>query len=322
MKRIFIFSIVASLLLIVSKSFGQSYLDIRINEIQTFNTNGITDETGERSGWIELFNSAFGMIDVAGFYITDTEQTNVVKQPKGNVYQIPKGNPKSIIPLRGYLVLYADANSNKGPFHLNFTLDNVNHLYIYEPGGDLIDQVNVPQLGENESFGRKEDGAGSHEPLGVTQQSLRRKSIDSKIGADGGWGILRYPTPGLTNTTDEVKTKSQKMKEIDPNGLILFLTCFSVVFGALILLFLCFKGIGKQAMKNNPKLGNVDVNTHIDEAVQAGASFSAERYAAVALACYLYQEENEVHDQESDIITINKKYSKSTSWVLRDNNLQ
>ena len=289
--------------------------------MQKENTTGITDENGERSGWIELFNSAYGMIDVAGFYVTDTEQDNVVKAPKGNVFQIPKGNPETIIRLRGYFILFADGNPDKGVFHMNYTLDGVNNLYIYEPGGQLIDKVALPQIPQDKSFGRKEDGAGIHEPLSVTQRSARKSAIDAKIGADGGWGVLSYPTPGITNTTEEVKTKSQKMKEIDPRGVILFLTCFSVVFLALLLLFFSFRAVGRRAMKKNPKLQQVDANTHLDTAIEAGAAVSAERYAAVAVACYMYQQENEIHDYESDIITINRELMDKSTWGLRENNL-
>ena len=322
MKGIQLHIISFALLLTSQFVYGQSYLDIRINEVQKENLSGITDENGNRSGWIELFNSAFGMIDVGGFYITDTEQDNVVKAPRGKVFQIPKGNPGTQIKLRGYFLLFADAQPDKGAFHMNFTLDDVNHLYIYEPGGQLIDQVKLPDIPADKSFGRIEDGAGSHEALSFTQRSARKVAIDSKIGADGGWKVLSYPTANITNTTDEVKTKSQKMKEIDPNGVILFLTCFSVVFLALLLLFFSFSAIGKRAMKNNPKLKEIDVNTHLDAALDAGAGISAEKYAAVAIACYLYQQENEIHDVESDIITINKDLLNSSPWGLRENNIQ
>lgn len=321
MNRIKIYTLSFALLLFGSNLYAQSYLDIRINEIQKDNQTGITDENGNRSGWIELFNSAYGMIDVAGFYITDTKQDNVVKAPKGKVFQIPKGNPQSQIKLRGYLLIFADGNIEDGAFHMNYTLDDVDHLYLYEPGGQLIDQVDIPEIPEDKSFGRRSDGEGSHEPLSVTQRSARKNAIDSKIGADGGWGILSFATPGITNTTDEVKTKSQKMKEIDPNGVILFLTCFSVVFLALLLLFICFKSIGNRAMKTNPSLKEIDSHTHKDVAKAAGASISDEAYAAIAVACYMFEQENEIHDIESDVITFNKQLLNSSSWALRENNL-
>ena len=217
MKRIKSLIIAFALLLIASAGYSQSYLDIRINELQKENVTGLSDENGERCGWVELFNSAYGMIDVAGFYVSDTQQDNVVKAPKGKVFQIPKGNPQTIIKLRGYFLLYADGAPEKGAFHMSFTLDGVDHLYIYEPGGQLIDQVEIKDIPADKSFGRIYDGEGSHEPLSITQRSARKSAIDSKIGQDGGWGVLSYPTPGITNTTDEVKTKSQRMKEIDPH---------------------------------------------------------------------------------------------------------
>ena len=71
MKRIFSI-IVVSLLLISKGVFAQSPVDIRINEVLPYNISGVTDENGERCGWIELFNTAYGMVDVAGFYLTDS----------------------------------------------------------------------------------------------------------------------------------------------------------------------------------------------------------------------------------------------------------
>ncbi len=317
MKRIFLIITLASLLFVSQNVVAQSYLDIRINEVQITNNKGYINENGERCGWLELFNSAYGTIDVGGFYVSDTEQTDIVNNPKGKVFVLPKGNPNTIIPLRGYLILFADGNTKNGALHMNYTLDGVKNLFIYEPGGQIIDRVELPEIPEDESYGRIVDGEGAHEPLSVTQRSIRKASIDSKIGADKGWRIMEYPTPAVTNTTSKVQTKSEKQKETDPYGLILFITCFSVVFIALILLFFCFNTVGKRAMKKNPKLHGVDSNTKLDEALEAGASVSAERYAAVALACYLFQEENDVHDYESDIITINKEYNHNSPWSMR-----
>lgn len=321
MKRIRVLLIVFASLLVASAGYSQSYLDIRINELQKENVTGISDENGERCGWIELFNSAYGMIDVAGFYITDTPQDNVVKAPKGKVFQIPKGNPKTIIPLRGYFLLFADGDASKGAFHMNYTLDGINHLYLYEPGGQLIDQVEIEEIPADKSYGRKIDGTGKHEPLSVTQRSLRKSAIDAQFENESGWGVLSYATPGITNTTDEVKTKSQKMKEIDPHGVILFLTCFSVVFLALLLLFFCFKWVGNRAMKKNPALSQVDAQTHKEDAKAAGAAVSDEAYAAIAVACYMFEQENEVHDFEPDVITINSDLLSKSPWGLRENNL-
>ena len=128
MKKFLSIFALASLLLLSKASFAQSPVDIRINEVQLSNTTGIEDERGDRCGWVELFNTAFGMVDVAGFYLTD-DKANPTK------YMIPKGNPATQIPLRRYFVLYADGNPSAGVFHMNFTLEGVKDLYLYATDG-------------------------------------------------------------------------------------------------------------------------------------------------------------------------------------------
>ena len=59
MKKFYSIFILASLLLLSSEAFSQSPVDIRINEVLVSNENGVANETGERCGWVELFNTAY-----------------------------------------------------------------------------------------------------------------------------------------------------------------------------------------------------------------------------------------------------------------------
>ena len=320
MKKFYSIFILASLLLLSSEAFSQSPVDIRINEVLVSNENGVANETGERCGWIELFNTAYGMVDVAGFYITD-DKANPTK------YMIPKGNVKTQVPLRQYFVLYADGQPQKGVFHMNFTLDGVKDLYLYATDGKtLLDEIHIPAgLAADQSFGRYYDGEGTHEPINWSKMSARKSSVDKKIAADGGFSILNHPTPGSTNITSKIETKSEKMKDMDPYGGILAITAMSTVFICLIVLYLCFRSIGKRAIRKAEaekaakaapkaapvKASNISANpSNVDEEI----------LVAIAAACHLYHcgtIDSSIHDVESNVITFNKDLLKNSPWGSR-----
>lgn len=299
--------LIVSLLLITGhKALSQSAVDIRINEVQPINQTGPCDENGERSGWIELFNSAFGEVDITGFYLSD-DITSPTK------YMIPKGTVRTKMPLRRYLLLYADGQPHKGLFHTNFTLEGVKNLYLFAPDSTLVDQMAIPELKPDESYGRIEDGAGQHKPYSFIQKSLRKSSVDKKTGL--GIAVLAHPTPGYSNTTKKVETKSQKMARIDPYGLILAITAMSVVFLGLALLYVAFKKVGqKEERKYNEAMAAKKASKN--QSVKGG-SIDEEIAVAIAVACAAYNSgcsDSGVHDVESDIITIDKDIIEHSPW--------
>ncbi|MBE6245546.1 MAG: lamin tail domain-containing protein [Bacteroidales bacterium] len=316
MKKIFSVFTLACLLLLSGGVFAQSPVDIRINEVQVNNVTGAQDENGDRCGWVELFNTAFGMVDVAGFYLTD-DQANPTK------YMIPKGNTATQVPLRKYFILFADGQPSKGVFHMNFTLDGVKKLYLYSTDGEtLLDQIDIPELGPDQSFGRYVDGAGKHEPVNWSKQSARKSSIDSKIAEDGGFSILDHPTPGSTNVTYKVETKSEQMAKMDPWGGILSVTAMGVVFLCLIILYLIFRSIGKRAIKKQEAekaAKNAPAPTAKAAAIPSDGTINEEIIAAIAIACHLYQGgvDSGIHDVESNVLTFNKDLLRNSPWGAR-----
>lgn len=74
---------------------GQTAKNMRINEVMPFNTLSITDQYGQRNGWIEIFNPAFSFADIKGCFITNNRE--VLKNMSAPermrlMYQVPKGN--------------------------------------------------------------------------------------------------------------------------------------------------------------------------------------------------------------------------------------
>ena len=52
---------------------AQRATSIRINEILVVNEDNYVDDYGKHSGWIELFNSSAGTVDLKGCYIPNDE---------------------------------------------------------------------------------------------------------------------------------------------------------------------------------------------------------------------------------------------------------
>ena len=103
----------------IQANFQESVIldHIYINEFAAGHT-GFTDEQGEEEDWIEIFNGNNYAVNIGGLYISDS-----LNDP--SKYRIPTSCPElTTIPPHGYLVLWADNDSEQGPLHLDLKLDN------------------------------------------------------------------------------------------------------------------------------------------------------------------------------------------------------
>jgi hypothetical protein len=272
--------IVLVLLLAAGRSFAQSVRDLRINEILVINDSNYVDSYGKRSGWIEIFNTAYNSVDVGGLYLTN-DMTNPVK------YRIPTGDPLTLIAPRNYILFFADALPTRGVQHLNFTLTETNYLALFEGNGKtMVDAVKYDEQQPNISYGRLKDGAAK-------------------------WGFLDKTTPGANNYTGEIVTAGDKFLVMDPYGVGMAVIAMSVVFGALILLYVVFK--------NTKKIYSINLKTLFSkkhkESVPVRATqeeISGEVNAAIALSLHLYV--SELHDHEDAILTIKKVARTYSPW--------
>lgn len=120
---------------------------IVINEVQTSNNSTIKDNYGEYEDWIELFNPNDFEVDIAGLILKDNVDT----------WQIPSGDPATVMQPGSYFLLWADDEEGQGKFHTNFKLSasNGEFLGLYESDGTtVIDSVNLPPLGADVSYGK------------------------------------------------------------------------------------------------------------------------------------------------------------------------
>ena len=67
-----------------------------LNEFLSSNGNGLLDEDGDRSDWIEIYNPDQTLLDLQGYHLTDSDDLTQWTFPEG--VTIPPG---------GYLVVFA-----------------------------------------------------------------------------------------------------------------------------------------------------------------------------------------------------------------------
>ncbi len=121
------------------------------------------------------------------------------------------------------------------------------------------------------------------------------------------------------NVVAQGTEKSKLFEQQDPNGFAMAITAMSVVFSALMLLFLVFKCIGVVMNKEKkPKTTNTENLTEQNPAIVGGgnntngAALNGEEIAAIALALSMY--DDDMHDIESNVVTINKVARAYSPW--------
>ncbi len=150
MNKLFCTGAKVILLIILSVNLGMVNAQVVINEVCSYNGNTIEDEDGEESDWIELYNSGNLIINLEDFSISDKI---------GNKWVFP---PVSLSPLTHLLLFASGKDRVTGELHTNFKLSKEDDaVRLFDPSGNLIDQVNIPSLHLNHSFGRIPDGTPS-----------------------------------------------------------------------------------------------------------------------------------------------------------------
>ena len=123
-----------------------------INEFMASNKTTIANEYDAFADWIELFNPLNAEVDLAGFFISDDAE-------EPYKYQLPRGDKKTIIPALGYMLIWADNRSERGPLHTNFKLSSGGEDIVFlAPDSSLIDNITYGVQKEDISFGRETDG--------------------------------------------------------------------------------------------------------------------------------------------------------------------
>ncbi|MDR1341576.1 MAG: lamin tail domain-containing protein [Prevotellaceae bacterium] len=264
---------------------------LQVNEIMVNNKTNYVDHYGQNTPWIEIYNNSAASTNIGGCYLSD-DPKNLRK------YIITKGDRNTLMGPGQFLIFWADDNHTRGTFHVNFRLDPTreNTVYLADASGNLIDKLTVPANAsalEDISYGRIEDGGTE-------------------------LGILEKPTPNINNKFPDQDARNESFKKNDPFGVGMSIIAILVVFIALILLYICFKYLGRFYINRGNKKSVEAVEAKggkVDESIirkKDRDGMSAEVCAAIAAA--LYEIYNDVHDIEDTILTIEKKAVSYSPW--------
>lgn len=277
---------------------AQGYRDIRINEILVKNVDSYADDHAHKVGWIELFNSGYSQVNIAGVHFRFIQGSDTIE------YRIPKNDTRTLMAPQGYLIFFADGSSNKGTFHTNFTLD-------------VTDSVRWQSLvGKNDRL-EILDQSGK-EIIDFVEYDVNTQMPDVSYGRiknDEGEQViesLASVTPMQSNETIEPMPKNEVFRRQDPVGTTMALTAMSVVFLALIALYLVFKYIGKFNQRGTNRKEQTAQNENPNVPLKVESEMDGETIAAIAMALKLY--EGDMHDIESTVITINRVARAYSPW--------
>ena len=174
---------------------------IYINEFMASNTGIYFDENEEFDDWIEFYNSNDEPVNLGGLYLTD-DLENPVK------FLIPWHSPGlTTIPPRGYLLFWADGETDQGILHTNFKLSAGGEqigLVQHSDGKNIyIDSLTYLTQAIDRSYGRYKDGTGNWMGF-ATPTPLVSNIITGIKYNDHLHGIFtlhqNYPNPFRTRT--------------------------------------------------------------------------------------------------------------------------
>ena len=295
-----------------SMTHAQVEQSIKINEVMTSNTSNLQDEYGQREAWIEIANVSFTTYNVRGMFITTARsvldpQMSVPERMK-RMSAITSGEPRTALSGRQHLILLCNSLPSKGSMHLSVPIDPSKPTWVGLYSGNatqLIDSVTVPVIADNLSYARHKDG-----------------SVNWVVKS------AEQVTPGISNMTDIVETKTAKLKREDPYGFGITVLAMGIVFFCLALLFVFFTLFGF-FMKHRSAVANIqpvkagvktvektmEVASKTSTILQDGLKtkgIDKEVYMAV-IAMALKEYQDNVHDVESGVITIKPK---NTDWNM------
>ncbi|MFV0554378.1 MAG: OadG family transporter subunit [Mangrovibacterium sp.] len=258
---------------------AQGAADFRFNEVLIHNTSSYVDDYGNRLPWIEIVNTSHSNVNIAGCYLTD-DKNNLKK------YWIPTDSPSTMTSPRGFVLFFGSDRSSQSIYHLNFNLQEGETIYLVNGDGkEIIDELVIPSQIPNDVV-------------------YARTSVDVNQ-----WTLTDHPTPLSNNDHSRRASSGEKFVEHDPSGLGMVFVAMTVVFSVLAILSIFYLLIGRfftrSIVISKPQVEGA--NAKPEKAVLSG-----EINAAIALTIYQYQ--NEIHDYENTVLTINKSVKPYSPW--------
>ena len=318
MKSIHRYFLILAALFVTTATFGQSVHDIRLNEMMIKNVDNYADEYGRHVPWVEIFNTAYNTVNITGCYLTDDTTGLAAAGKKGGVipanwYRIPT-DQKMYMPQRSYLIFYLDNSPLYGPFHTNFNPAESRTHYIAlinANGKELLDLVVYPL-----------DLRDTCRSFGYLQDDVRdAKSFKQGKREAGELAFLNDFTPASSNETGDKISKQDKLKRDDPYGIGMALISMAVVFTALIMIYIMlkiFNYVTRRATQKSKAQTSATPAAAMTakESQQEDDAVDGPTCAAIGVALHLHF--NSMHDEESEVITINMPSKHYSPWAQKE----
>jgi hypothetical protein len=128
---------------------------LQITEFMAINDQTLTDDDGDRSDWIEIYNASKYAVNLQGWYLTD-DASDLTKW----------GFPDRTLPSKGYLVVFASGKDRPvlgAPMHTNFKLSGSGeYLALVSPERIPLSEFfpEYPQQQADISYGLAQEDGG------------------------------------------------------------------------------------------------------------------------------------------------------------------
>lgn len=271
-----IFYVCFCLLLCADVARAQS---VKINEMMASNEGVILDEDGDFSDWIELYNPADESADLAGYGLSDDPD-----EPYKWVF------PEFELGASEFLLVFCSGKDRlEGPYlHTNFSIKSSGEaLYLTDPEGNLIDELEALALATNYSYGFLLDGQAYRERFDISTPGESNQNSPSVIFShQAGF----YPEPiALTlqatqGSSIHYTTDGSEPSFEDPQ-----------VEGSLVLFALSPGDEGISYIQTSINWQEPDVPVHRIHTLRAAAFDGEERLSPVYTKSYFIAEEAGTH---------------------------
>lgn len=128
-----------------------NFEDILINEVSYSNKTILIDKDGDTPDWIEIYNPTEEAVNLLGYQMTDDLSDSAFWT-----------FPDISLEAKSFLIVFASGKNkiSEGELHTNFRLSLMqDSLFLLNPEGTIIDQLNAECVPKDLSIGRQPDGS-------------------------------------------------------------------------------------------------------------------------------------------------------------------
>ena len=177
---------------IKTRPMGPLYL----NEIMAMNHNGITDQSGRTSDWIEIYNGGTQpWVTGTSTYLTDNMAIP-------GLWKLPNIS----IPAGGFALIWASGDTTRGAMHTNFTLSGYGECLglfrLQNNQFQILDTLCYSPQEPDVSTGRNGDGNLDWTNYLVSSPE-RSNALQSSLALDARDSLIHPPCPAIPNPFGE-----------------------------------------------------------------------------------------------------------------------